>query len=393
MAASQGVNTTPWENTTLLSQDNHMCHHTKNDSSLDNLDFTANVLKMYGLPILLALGTLGNILCIVTLRSAKFRLTSTGFLLTALAFSDMTVLYTGALRQWLIVMFSLDVREMSTASCKIQSFCTYYSVHLSAWTLVLITIERLLSVIIPTRFNTVCSRKRMVLGWILTAAILLLIDIYLLTESALSDNYYPGENVTRCVWRGRDYSNSAPLTDFLYWSDFCLSFLLPTCLILVANCVLCYKLYGMSSLGRVVSISSGQSSTSLPSSSVRKKSSLTLMLVVVSLMFVITTLPINICFLVIKPCKMDLRLKNFIYACFNSLYYLNNAMNFFLYFISGSRFREAALNLLMCTESRKRAAYVKDLPDKTRTGLSNGGHHKSSIPLLSIKLTPVPNKR
>merc|ERR1712150_406862 len=45
-----------------------------------------------------------------------------------------------------------------------------------------------------------------------------------------------------------------------------------------------------------------------------------------------------------------------VYAATNMLYYLNNAVNFALYCISGTRFRKALVELMRCERARDRRA-------------------------------------
>ena len=61
-------------------------------------------------PILLVFGTCGNVLSIVVLTGKSIRKSTTGLYLIVLTFSDLAVLYTGLLRQWIIYLFEFDVR-------------------------------------------------------------------------------------------------------------------------------------------------------------------------------------------------------------------------------------------------------------------------------------------
>ena len=316
-----------------------------------------NIVNRYGFPVLLALGTLGNCLCMGTLRSDKFRLTSMGFLLSALAFSDLLALYTGALRRWVDAAFLLDVRTVSNAACKIHTFFTYYSIHLSAWTLVLITLERLVAVTAPKSFNIICSRQRMMLAWFIIAVIILVLNSYILDKVELLEMVDTGSRKINCSSVG--YSSCCTikggathfLQTYMYWSDFFISCLLPTSFILCGNILIGYQVYNHSI--------PGQSGRALLNSRARK-SSVTTMLIVVSMAFIVTTLPINIFFLTKYVTTVTDVDQIIIYSVFSLLYYTNNAINFFLYFVSGSRFRKAAKEFLMqCNKSAIKKPFYK----------------------------------
>src|SRR5262249_37477770 len=92
-------------------------------------------------PILLALGGLGNPLCIVVLLK-KYRTNQTVIYLCILAAFDFLVLYTGLLRQYLRETFNYDLRHSSTLVCKAHVFLTYVFMEVSSYILVAVTYNR-----------------------------------------------------------------------------------------------------------------------------------------------------------------------------------------------------------------------------------------------------------
>ena len=335
-------------------------------------------LFLYGIPILVALGSLGNVLCIVTMCSDRFRSTSMAFLLTALSLVDLTALYTAPIRRWLIVMSKFDVRVLSLASCKIHFFLSYYTVHLSAWTLVLITLERLVSVLAPTRFNHICSRRRVALVWTMVALILIALDCFLLVEMDLTQDtrHSCKHHCNTCTWRTG--SNIKLWNNILYWGDFCLGCLLPTPLIILFNTVLIYKVCGLPRPGLGITSQRGTNTSSRNN----RRSSVTSMLIVASLVFVFTTLPINMYFVGKKRKALQIseEAQGLVYAVFSLLNYLNHAVNFFLYFISGSRFRQAALDLISC----------RSMSDHPQERITPEGDQDKRVTRSHVKFVSVP---
>ena len=55
----------------------------------------------YCSPLVLALGTVNNVLAVLVLQSKNMRASGTNFILTALAAADLGVLYTTLLRSWI----------------------------------------------------------------------------------------------------------------------------------------------------------------------------------------------------------------------------------------------------------------------------------------------------
>ena len=78
-------------------------------------------------PILIIFGSIGNTLSIVVLTRKSMRNSTTTLYLTFLAFSDILVLYTGLLRQWIFYVFEYDIRIVSEVGCKIHLCLVYTS--------------------------------------------------------------------------------------------------------------------------------------------------------------------------------------------------------------------------------------------------------------------------
>ena len=82
-----------------------------------------------------------------------------------------------------------------------------------------------------------------------------------------------------------------------------------------------------------------------------KNQGITFMLVMACLMFLLTTLPINIYMLCQQYAKdtkedvMSVARGELTYTLFSLLYYVNNAVNFAIYFLSGPVFRRAAMEV------------------------------------------------
>ncbi|KAH3709262.1 hypothetical protein DPMN_068724 [Dreissena polymorpha] len=110
-------------------------------------------------PVFILLGTIGNSLSILVLTRRSIRVSTTALLLTVLACSDLLVLYSGLLRQWLIYLFNTDVRHISEAGCKIHTWLVYSSLDFSAWILIILTLERVICSWLPHRAKTVCTKK------------------------------------------------------------------------------------------------------------------------------------------------------------------------------------------------------------------------------------------
>ena len=81
------------------------------------------------------------------------KLTSSLYL-TVLAVSDTIALYSGPLRWWILHLTDVDIASSSPGLCKFSNFMEYASADISAWTLVVLTTQRFVSVWFPTKSRT-----------------------------------------------------------------------------------------------------------------------------------------------------------------------------------------------------------------------------------------------
>lgn len=101
-------------------------------------------LWLFGYPTLLALGLVGNVLCIMSFAAHKLR-RETRFLCTLLAVFDSFTLVTAFATRWPDAAFGISLTNMHPAICHIITIANYSLPELAAWTLIGISIERVLS--------------------------------------------------------------------------------------------------------------------------------------------------------------------------------------------------------------------------------------------------------
>ena len=93
-------------------------------------------------PVLLLVGTIGNILSFVILMTRSMRTFSTYLYLAVLSLTDILVLYAGLLRLWVGELSGHDVRDQSDWSCKVINVMGYTVSDFSVWLIIAVTIER-----------------------------------------------------------------------------------------------------------------------------------------------------------------------------------------------------------------------------------------------------------
>nr|KAG5696505.1 hypothetical protein BaRGS_021041 [Batillaria attramentaria] len=118
------------------------------------------ILQKYCPPVLLVLGGFGNVATIFVLRRINWGQSTQHVFLTALAVVDLLLLYTGLLDEWLWEAFGADVRGVHVAFCKIHEWLLYALGDASAWLLTAVTAQRTMSVVWPHRITSLCTMKR-----------------------------------------------------------------------------------------------------------------------------------------------------------------------------------------------------------------------------------------
>ena len=110
-------------------------------------------------PTVLAVGTLGNVLCFITLRGKSFGSSSTNFILSTMLVVDQAVLLCTLLPFWLSIAFRIDLKR-NLFGCPLVTFLSFYPRQLSAFLVCLLTVERLIAVYVPLRCKQLCSARR-----------------------------------------------------------------------------------------------------------------------------------------------------------------------------------------------------------------------------------------
>jgi len=111
----------------------------------------AFALLKYGVPVIVLMGSIGNALSFCVLVRRGMRSTPMYFYLTLLAVADTFVLYVSAFKVWIRAVTQFEVLHLSNFGCKLLMFILLCSFYLSAWLVVLVTLDRFLVIWFPFR--------------------------------------------------------------------------------------------------------------------------------------------------------------------------------------------------------------------------------------------------
>ncbi|XP_074651651.1 uncharacterized protein LOC141906302 [Tubulanus polymorphus] len=290
-------------------------------------------LNSYAAIFVVVLGVIGNCLSITVLLAVKsLRTTSTGMLLTILSFADTGALLIGLLPIWIKAVFNVSLYEVSVVVCKFRYVFMYFSLQYSSSVLVLIAIERFVSVYNPAKAKGWFSLKR-------TGIIVASLGLFLLLL-----NSHPFVSVDIVLLTGEPWCYAREhfrhfINEVWVWIDLLIYSLIPWVVLSVCNVAIVFRVRQINRRVTANSILSGSSASRRS-----KLTSMTVMLLVVNTSFLITTMPFAI-YVLCKVEHLSRIRQELIYESLYLLSYTNNAINFLLYVISGAKFRAAILEL------------------------------------------------
>ncbi len=322
-------------------------------------------------PSIVFLGTIGNLLSFLVMMSRSNRKISCSWYMAILALTDTMLLIT-YLSVWLKVVFLNSLYEMS---CRITTIFFNWSSNSSISIIIGLTFDRYLAICFPFKFKNVRTpkyAKRVIIG-LLTFCLLMNIP-HIFTSRRMSPK--------TCA----SFASKSPYTKIYYFIHMTIFSIIPYIMIFTMNISIIrtmatrtkyfdkmngeandspavdkYENSGINSIK--LQSTAGQARDTVRRSSGIPKShnlerQLTIMLLAVSFAFLFLTLPLFIRYFLytsINPrtSAKAYALYHFLYNLSNKLYMTNNAVNFYLYAITGSKFRKDLMELFGCSKSCK----------------------------------------
>ncbi|KAL8562141.1 hypothetical protein ACOMHN_041976 [Nucella lapillus] len=305
--------------------------------------------------IVLCVGTVGNVMTIIIMRRLKSDDSTINIYFTAIAAVDLLYMWTVVANQVIQYNLNFDVKSVHGVICKIITWLYTAGGTVSCWYLICMTVHRAMSVVWPHRVNVLCTRRTVLLMFVaITVFYALLYSHYLIGYDVVTlDN-------------GLTYKCSLTTQDYIYFHTNIFVYIellvysaLPFVILVLANGILTWKL--------VVSAKTANQNLTEGSSNqaqIREKAarSVTLTVMVVSLTFLVLTLPSSLNFMINllvstghkKTSQSELFRAYGISIITTLLGHTNHAINFYLYCLTGRRFREEFLKVLCCGRGGRR---------------------------------------
>ncbi|XP_076450189.1 putative G-protein coupled receptor 139 [Babylonia areolata] len=300
----------------------------------------------YGTPVILLFGNFGNVMTILIMRRMASGESVVNIYFTGLAIVDLVILDLFLLTDWIGITYVFWFKNTSNAVCKLLNWISTGSTTISAWFLVSLTVHRAISVVWPHRVNLLCTRRKVVILLAGTATFFAVVYSHYLYGYELI--YYERYGLYSCQMISGSYRSFIGLFSYI---DLVLYSLLPFTCLIIANSVLVWKLRATVRETRH-KFAQGSDQTEAREKTTK---SVTLTVILVSAAFIVLTLPASIyhvmSYLAVSARSKWVEDQSYIYviqALTYMMLFSNNAVNFYLYCLTGKRFREEFIKIISC---------------------------------------------
>ena len=127
---------------------NNIINKSNNNNNNGNVEFCSSDMgsKIFlsMCPMILLFGTFTNILSLLVLSRKRMRKHSTYVYLAILSVIDLLALWLGITRDFLAHGFNIHIRALWL--CKLHSFLFYYTLDMSSWILVAVSVDRFVAI-------------------------------------------------------------------------------------------------------------------------------------------------------------------------------------------------------------------------------------------------------
>ena len=311
------LNTTMYDNSTASYRTAH---------SVEMIAF----LQIYFAPILLLIGTSGNILSFVVFSQPVLKHSPTAFYFRVLAVADTLALNIGLWPGWVWDAFGVRIYPITDVSCRIQVYLGYTLPHYAVWVLVIMTIERMASVRWP-HHGHIFTRRRLWISVFTTMLVLVVINIpvfWIATENYGDTSMHPCKAahfvLAYQIWP---------------WVDLSIYSFLPFVIMISCSTVIIKTVYQRRKTLLRRGCGNGYKES--------KVNTMTATLLTVTFVFLLLTAPFAIYAITLQELHGKVNVDYHLFYFFaRSLRYVNHAVNFFLYCLSGKHFRRELIYLL-----------------------------------------------
>ena len=296
-------------------------------------------------------GVFGNAMILILQRRIGGKNSGMSVFVSALALSDSAMLFVLGI-SWYAISYGTSITNFHDVLCKVMFWLTYVIGLTSPWILVAMTLQRAASILWPHRVNAAWTARKARTTVLVIVVSSVLVNSHMLYGRRLQ-SLPSGQQL--CLFVTEEYGE---FFNHVWPSvDIALSSFVPFVLIITSNVVLVRRVRQSAREARQT-LTAG--STDQLKVREDQASGMTLTLVCVSLTFLLLTSPLCVFFLLQRTggdviiYDVDEAADNFFAeAIGNALWLANSAVNFYIYALTGSRYRAAMASVCGCHAAKK----------------------------------------
>ncbi|XP_071109013.1 probable G-protein coupled receptor B0563.6 [Haliotis cracherodii] len=341
---------------------------------LDNYDYNADdadeyerlfaagvYINNYYLWVIFGFGFSGNIASTVTLSRMK-PMTTSKFYVALLAIIDNMAIF----QKLLFHQLTYHEVEIGSIGCRIMNFLYLCLVTYSNWILVFMAIERFMAVTFPLRVSVIWNLNRARLSMIILGVVITAIYSHTFWTTLSHDGIQCGiaeeyDFFYRRIW---------------YWINASLYSFIPSAILIVCNLLITLRVRKSGQRrSRLYSETELERGTHLN----RYERQITIMLLTVAVVFLVLTLPRTVFVLVDSswtPGRLSLNYARKLLLDQLTFFLCDatHAVNFYLYFITGQKFRQSFLGIAFGRSRNSSVAF-----NHSRVQMTHNGTGESSL--------------
>lgn len=318
-------------------------------------------------------GSFGNILNVIILSRKRMKKIPTSVFLMCLSIADLVTLWTLPLPNILMIVFDVDFRIYSEVLCGSSHMINHAVGGFSIWLLVILSIERMVMTRFPVHARSKLTRRKCMIIVVATLMLTTLFSSHSLFGYRIQMTSVKSSNRTTvqliCHYLptfSTFYTTTWKYTVFLVY------IVIPAALIIVCNATILYSL--LQQRRKFAAVTPGEDCQMANRHMTSKEKSTTKLIFVVSACFIFTMLPQTTNrVLQARRKQTDEAGKANRLLLDDSLlilFFCNYSLNFLLYFVSGTLFKQ------------EWKALVADIRSKFRTRVP--GHHISTVRVTTV---------
>ena len=306
----------------------------------------AKYIDSYYFSVLIPLGLVGNTLSFLVMIRPNNRTMSTCIYMAAISIND-NLMMCSAFHYWLVS--AVNIHKWYLWECKISAYLHNFCLQCATYQVLAMTVDKYIAIKWPHRAATYSTPRK---------AKFITCGVFMLTLSYNIPLLFVGGLLGgQCV----SYVVGGTITKVFSWITFVVNGIIPFSMLIFMNSVIVQtvresrNLFGQTTTkatkDNTLEIQQGMKTRQRAMKSAEKQ--LTIMLLLVTFLFSILLIPTYIRFIYLTLVKSDTPEKYaraiLLFQITYKLYATNNGVNFFLYCISGQKFRYDLKELLCCT--------------------------------------------